>query len=269
MKKLLSAVFCLILILSCSTAAIAVEKNTFTFSPDTVEAAPGDIIEFTVSIEAQDKCRTLGLIPQYDAAVFEIVDGKPSVDNALVATYSPDRGFVFLFATATKLDGEVLTLRLKVRDAAPAGTYEIGFKVSMKDKEDPIETEVENAKITVIRSGSNPAPKPTDPPKTTEKPTEPPKETEKPKATNPAKETEAAQVTDPTGPAADPQPTVTEPEETGAAHTQSATEAPTEPAVTTPEVPREFEFPKWAIPVYAIGFGLIIIILILKRILRK
>ncbi len=265
MKKFFAVMLCLLVVLSCSATAFAAEKPTFTITPATVEAAPGDTIEFSVSMETETGCRTLGMIPQFDASVFEIVDGEPSVDNALVSTYSPGRGFVFLFATAVKLDGEILTFKLKVRDAAPAGTYEIDFKVSMKDKEDPIESEVEPAKITVVRSGSTPAGKPAEPPKATEKPTEPPKETEKPKETKPAEETEestvpATEVTEPT----EPLPTATEPEEPTAAETQSATEAPTVPAVTTPEEPREFEFPMWAVPVYAIGFALIIIILILK-----
>ena len=270
MKKFFAVMLCLLVVLSCSATAFAAEKPTFTITPATVEAAPGDTIEFSVSMETKTGCRTLGMIPQFDASVFEIVDGEPSVDNALVSTYSPGRGFVFLFATAVKLDGEILTFKLKVRDAAPAGTYEIDFKVSMKDKDDPIESEVEPAKITVVRSGSTPAGKPTEPPKATEKPTEPTKET-KPKETKPAKETEeptvpateatkATEVTEPT----EPLPTVTEPAEPTAPETQSATEAPTVPAVTTPEEPREFEFPMWAVPVYAIGFALIIIILILK-----
>lgn len=281
MKKLISAVLCLVLILSCSTAAFAAEKPTFTITPKTVEAAPGDIIEFSVSIETEDKCRTLGMIPQFDAAVFEVVEGQPSIKDALISTYSPGRGFVFLFAVAEKLKGEVLTIKLKVRDAAPAGTYEIDFKVSMKDKDDPIETEVMPAKITVVRSGSDASSKPTEPPKATEKPTEPPKATEpvketKPKATEPAKETEAptepatepAAVTETvTEPATEPRSEATEPAESTPTEIQHATEeiAPTDPSVTTPEETNKFEFPMWAVPVYAIGFALIIIILILKR----
>ena len=277
MKKISAIVLCLLVVLSCSAPAFAADKPTFTITPETIEAAPGETIEFAVSIETDTKCRTLGMIPQFDASVFEIVAGNPSIDDTLVSTYAPDRGFVFLFAVATKLKGEVLTFKLKVRDAAPAGTYEIGFKVSMKDKDDPIEVKIETASISVVRKGdtapdTKPTEKPTEPPKETEKPTEPAKETEKP--TEPAKETKPAETEEPTvpateaaqvtEPAAAPTDAPTEPQPT-AAETQSATEVPTEPPVTTPEESREFEFPMWAIPVYAIGFALIIIILILKR----
>ena len=273
MKKLLAAMLCMVLVLSCSAAAFAVEKPTFTITPETVEAAPGDTIEFTVSIETEDKCRTLGLIPQFDASVFEIVEGEAILDNALISTYAPDRGFVFLFAAAVKPKGEILTFKLKVRDTAPAGTYEIDFKVSMKDKDASIETEVEPAKITVVRLVSDP----TAPPKETEKPTEPPKATEPAEKTEevtvPATEateaTEAAEPTAaPTNAPTEPQPAVTKPVEPTAAETQGTSEVPTGPAVTAPTEPREFQFPMWAIPIYAIGFALIIIILILKRRLK-
>ena len=285
MKKISAIVLCLLVVLSCSAPAFAAGSNVITITPNKTQVAPGDSVDFTVTIKATDACRTAGLILQYDAAVFDVVEGKCDNDDALVATFDKTRGFIILFAKATVLEGELCTFTLKVRDAAATNVYEVGLKASMKDKDDPIEVEIETASISVVRKGdtapdTKPTEKPTEPPKATEKPTEPAKETEKP--TEPAKETkpaeteeptepatEAAQVTEPaavpTDASTEPQPTVTEPAESTAAETQSATEAPAEPTVTTPEETERFEFPMWAIPVYAIGFALIIIILILKR----
>ena len=240
MKKLIAAALCMMLVLSCSATVFAAEKTTFAISPETVEAAPGDTIAFSISIEAGDSCRTLGVIPQFDAAVFEIVDGQTTVAEALISTYTPGRGFVFLFAEAVKLKGQILTFQLKVRDAAPADTYEIDFKVSMMGTNEPLETEVESAQITVVRPGSDSTSKPSDPPTETEKPTEPDK------------------ATDPAG----SQPTDAAPEDPSTAETH---EAPTAPPVTVPEETREFKFPLWAIPVYVIGISLIILILIILR----
>ena len=276
MKKISAIVLCLLVVLSCSAPAFAAGSNVITITPNKTQVAPGDSVDFTVTIKATDACRTAGLILQYDAAVFDVVEGKCDNDDALVATFDKTRGFIILFAKATVLEGELCTFTLKVRDAAATNVYEVGLKASMKDKDDPIEVKIETASISVVRKGdtapeTKPTEKPTEPPKATEKPTEPVKETEKPtepKETKPAETeeptvpaTEAAQVTEPT---AAPTDAPTEPQPT-AAETQSATEVPTEPPVTTPEASSEFEFPMWAIPVYAIGFALIILILILKR----
>lgn len=277
MKKISAIVLCLLVVLSCSAPAFAAGSNVITITPNKTQVAPGDSVDFTVTIKATDACRTAGLILQYDAAVFDVVEGKCDNDDALIATFDKTRGFIILFAKATVLEGELCTFTLKVRDAAATNVYEVGLKASMKDKDDPIEVKIETASISVVRKGdtapdTKPTEKPTEPPKATEKPTEPAKETEKP--TEPAKETkpaetegpteaatEAAQVTEPAAVSTD---APTEPQPT-AAETQSATEVPTEPPVTTPEASSEFEFPMWAIPVYAIGFALIILILILKR----
>ena len=277
MKKISAIVLCLLVVLSCSAPAFAAGSNVITITPNKTQVAPGDSVDFTVTIKATDACRTAGLILQYDAAVFDVVEGKCDNDDALIATFDKTRGFIILFAKATVLEGELCTFTLKVRDAAATNVYEVGLKASMKDKDDPIEVKIETASISVVRKGdtapdTKPTEKPTEPPKATEKPTEPAKETEKP--TEPAKETKPAETEEPTVPATEaaqvteptaaPTDAPTEPQPT-AAETQSATEAPTEPPVTTPEASREFEFPMWAIPVYAIGFALIILILILKR----
>lgn len=277
MKKISAILLCLLVVLSCTAPAFAAESNVITITPNKTQVAPGDSVDFTVTIKATDACRTAGLILQYDAAVFDVVEGKCDNDDALIATFDKSRGFIILFAKATVLEGELCTFTLKVRDAAATNVYEVGLKASMKDKDDPIEVKIETASISVVRKGdtapdTKPTEKPTEPPKETEKPTEPAKETEKP--TEPAKETKPAETEEPTvpatgaaqvtEPAAVPTDAPTEPQPT-AAETQSATEVPTEPPVTTPEASREFEFPMWAIPVYAIGFALIIIILILKR----
>ena len=277
MKKISAIVLCLLVVLSCSAPAFAAGSNVITITPNKTQVAPGDSVDFTVTIKATDACRTAGLILQYDAAVFDVVEGKCDNDDALIATFDKSRGFIILFAKATVLEGELCTFTLKVRDAAATNVYEVGLKASMKDKDDPIEVKIETASISVVRKGdtapdTKPTEKPTEPPKETEKPTEPAKETEKP--TEPAKETKPAETEEPTEPATEaaqvteptaaPTDAPTEPQPT-AAETQSATEVPTEPPVTTPEASREFEFPMWAIPVYAIGFALIVIILILKR----
>ena len=269
MKKVFAIMLCFLVMLSCAASAFAAEPNVITVTANTTQVAPGDTIDFTVSIKATDACRTAGLVLKYDAAVFEVVEGKCSSEDALIATFDKDRGFIILFAKAVVLEGELCTFTLKVRDAAATNTYEVGLKASMKDSSDPIETKIETAMITVVRPGDKaPSEKPA------EKPTEPPKKpTEPPKATDPAKETEEptvpvtedAKATQPTDGSTEPQPTVTEPEAPTAAETQSATGVPTEPEKATPEVPGEFEFPMWAVPVYAVGFALIIIILILKR----
>ena len=277
MKKISAIVLCLLVVLSCSAPAFAAESNVITITPNKTQVAPGDSVDFTVTIKATDACRTAGLILQYDAAVFDVVEGKCDNDDALIATFDKTRGFIILFAKATVLEGELCTFTLKVRDAAATNVYEVGLKASMKDKDDPMKVKIETASISVVRKGdtapdTKPTEKPTEPPKATEKPTEPAKETEKP--TEPAKETKPAETEEPTVPATEaaqvteptaaPTDAPTEPQPT-AAETQSATEVPTEPPVTTPEASREFEFPMWAIPVYAIGFALIILILILKR----
>ena len=267
MKKISAIVLCLLVVLSCSAPAFAAESNVITITPNKTQVAPGDSVDFTVTIKATDACRTAGLILQYDAAVFDVVEGKCDNDDALIATFDKTRGFIILFAKATVLEGELCTFTLKVRDAAATNVYEVGLKASMKDKDDPIEVKIETASISVVRKGdtapeTKPTEKPTEPPKATEKPTEPAKETKPAETEEPTEAaTEAAQVTEPT---AAPTDAPTEPQPT-AAETQSATEVPTEPPVTTPEASREFEFPMWAIPVYAIGFALIILILILKR----
>lgn len=277
MKKISAIVLCLLVVLSCTAPAFAAGSNVITITPNKTQVAPGDSVDFTVTIKATDACRTAGLILQYDAAVFDVVEGKCDNDDALIATFDKTRGFIILFAKATVLEGELCTFTLKVRDAAATNVYEVGLKASMKDKDDPIEVKIETASISVVRKGdtapdTKPTEKPTEPPKATEKPTEPAKETEKP--TEPAKETKPAETEEPTVPATEaaqiteptaaPTDAPTEPQPT-AAETRSATEAPTEPTVTTPEETERFEFPMWAIPVYAIGFALIILILILKR----
>lgn len=152
MKKLTAILLCLLLTAALAIPAMAAGSTVMTISTDATSAKPGDEIEFKISMSGSEKCTSFGLLLEYDSKVFEVVEGKCTLDNALFSTFDKDKGLACMLSEAAAPSGEVATFTLRVKSDAPAGKVEVSGTSSVKNGSATVESEVEEAKLTI--SGS-------------------------------------------------------------------------------------------------------------------
>lgn len=159
MKKLTAILICLLLSAALTIPVLAAGTTMLTVSSDVTTAKPGDEIEFKVSMSGSEKCTSFGLLLEYDSKVFEVVEGKCTLDDVMFSTFDKDKGLACMLSEASAPSGEVATFTLRVKAGAPAGTVEVSGTSSVKNGGDTVESEVEEVKLTIsggaAQSGGN------------------------------------------------------------------------------------------------------------------
>ncbi|MBO4939082.1 MAG: hypothetical protein J6C98_08825 [Oscillospiraceae bacterium] len=149
MKKLIAILLCLLLSATLAIPTMAAGTTVMTITTDTTTAKPGDEIEFKISMSGSDKCTSFGLLLEYDAKVFEVVEGECTLKDALFSTFDKDKGLACMLKDAASIDGEVGTFILRVKSGASAGKVEVSGTSSVKNGSDTVKSEVEEVKLTI------------------------------------------------------------------------------------------------------------------------
>lgn len=130
MRKILSVIFCALML---GTLALTVSAAAYMgLSPSATTLSPGDSFTVSVNLSNSEPVGRGGIVLSYDSSVFEFVGGSCNVSGATLAEVSASRnGGVFALAENRVVSGNVFTIRMRVRENAPAGSYTISGTASM------------------------------------------------------------------------------------------------------------------------------------------
>ena len=126
-KRLFSILVCLVVM--CSSAFIVYAAPAAQLNEDINSVKRGDTVNFVISVSDTDATKSVGALVKYDETVFEFVSGEILVSGAMLSDFS-DSVAVAAFLSATNVNGEIASFKLKVKDNASFGEYDIGINVS-------------------------------------------------------------------------------------------------------------------------------------------
>lgn len=148
MKKLISSIICLLLVMVLSVTAFATSSASMSVYPSATSVQRGGTLTFTVNLSQVEDCRSGGFVVSYDSSVFEFAGGQCVAAGAALADFSGGTG-VFAFGEGQSAAGAVFTFSLRVKDNAPYGTYTVGGSANVRTGEGNIPTGVAGAAVTV------------------------------------------------------------------------------------------------------------------------
>ena len=129
MKKLLSVLFCILLIISLisfpSSAA-----GTDTVSCSSVANAPGDTITLPIKYSSNKGIYVARLFVDYDESVFEYIDIEETLSGTFGYTENNKNGVLTVVLDASSIanykgNSCILGVKLKIKDTAKNGAYEV------------------------------------------------------------------------------------------------------------------------------------------------
>ncbi len=128
MKKIIAAIFSVILTLSISLTAFAAGAAEVALNASTSRLKQGATVTVSVSIKNSDAFKSMGLTFTYDKNIFEFVSGEWTLPDALLSDANADTAAVAL-KSATDRQGEVFKLTLKAKEDAPIASQiiKIGY----------------------------------------------------------------------------------------------------------------------------------------------
>ena len=127
MKKIWILFVLVLLLAALAVTASAAPSATVKASKSSVNA--GDTVTVTVSISKMD-CKYGGAEVSFDSKVFELTSGKWLLNNADMSDFSASKkDGVFAYSSASSISGNILELKLKVKDSAASGKSTV--KVSL------------------------------------------------------------------------------------------------------------------------------------------
>ena len=131
MKRIVTALLCLMLIAVLVTTAFAAGSASYSMSSSGNTLRRGDTVTFTVSVSCSEPATSYGLQLSYDSSVFELVSGSTNASGALINSFN--NGFAFMFQNPTAYSGLVGTVTLKVKDNAAFGSHTVSGIASVKN----------------------------------------------------------------------------------------------------------------------------------------
>ena len=131
MKRILSIILCLLLVLPFATPVLAAGAS-MSLSSSAGTLHRGDSFTVTVKLNNSQSIGRGGIVLKYDANVFEITGGNCNVSGAALAEVSASRkGGVFALEENRVVSGTIFTINMKVKSNAPFGSYTISGSASM------------------------------------------------------------------------------------------------------------------------------------------
>lgn len=152
MRRIATILACTVFVLMLAVPALAAGQLQFTVTPSVTQAAPGDEVEFEVSVKG-DAYTSIGYIPTYDKNVWEFVTGECLMDYTGLGAFSRSDGGIMSFTDAAVRDGAVFRFTMEVKADAPAGKTTLAGTVAAKDGGAALDTALTDVVVT-IRSGS-------------------------------------------------------------------------------------------------------------------
>lgn len=120
MKKILSIVLCLVLLMALIIPVSAEGTVKLTLKASKTKVYRGDTIDFTISASGGGTCQSYGFRMNINTDVFELVSSSVTDNNSkTVSQFSMDRGLAVGYSNPSVPSGTVCRFTLKVRDSAP------------------------------------------------------------------------------------------------------------------------------------------------------
>ena len=120
------------LVLALLIAALAVQVSaapSASLSASQTSVNAGDTVTVNVKVSSTD-CKSGGAVVSFDSKVFSLTGGKWLLNGAFIADFSTtSKDGVFAFTGETGISGNILELKLKVKDGAASGKSTV--KVSL------------------------------------------------------------------------------------------------------------------------------------------
>ena len=158
MKKILTFILCVFIVMGIATTAFATTTATLTVNASKEEVHRGDEVIFTVSISEIDSLRSVGFSMTFDDSYYTMVEGsaKCIVEGAELSNfnYNANAGaYVAFFSYPSKAySGGIFQFTLKVREDAPVNAHALVAVGSPKVNNGDISCTVSNVKISIICS---------------------------------------------------------------------------------------------------------------------
>lgn len=127
----------------------AAQNGKMVITPDKAEFYPGATVTFTVKVTGVSAAKSIGIIPQYDTSVFELVSGEWLVTGAALSDFSGGTATI-AYASPRAFNENVFRLKLKVKSSAKLGSYNVTANTNIKNGTEEIATTVTAGKITVV-----------------------------------------------------------------------------------------------------------------------
>ncbi len=149
-KRILCALFALALLCVLALPVIAT-GNAVSAEADKSTLSRGDTVTVTVDFTCEEAVSTVSALLEYDAAVFELAEGKCAEGTEAVFTSFNEEhaGLALLFSDAKPREGELGRFVLKVKAAAPEGETELTVKPVYKNGADELKADSVKLKLTV------------------------------------------------------------------------------------------------------------------------
>lgn len=152
MKRILSIVLAVLLLLGLSTQFLADSSASLSCSASSAEINRGETVTVTVSLKNAPNAKSVALVFDYDVTnTFSLVSGEWLLSDAMIANFDSTTTAcgtaAIAYTSSTNVNGNILTLKLKVKDSAPVGQTTI--KVAPVIKNDSVEIKCNEASVSV------------------------------------------------------------------------------------------------------------------------
>lgn len=108
---------------------------TATITSDKKNVKGGENISFVIAVSGSSDTQAYGTAFTYDDKVFDFVSGDILVGGSLMSDIDSSMA-VACFSSKVNINGDIVSFKLKVKDNAPAGEYEVRIRVSITDAND-------------------------------------------------------------------------------------------------------------------------------------
>ncbi len=158
MKKSISLLFLLIMLLCIPVSAFAGTGAELICNASEKQLNPKDEVTITVELKNAPQAKSVALVFDYDAAkAFSLVEGKWLLSGGLLSSFdskTTECGTAAIaYASATDVNGRLFSLKLKVKETAPAG--QAFFKVTPVIKNGASVIECPEAAVAVTINGAS------------------------------------------------------------------------------------------------------------------
>ncbi len=150
MRKFITILLLVILVVTLAMPAMAAGTTIVTISADKTTAYRGDTINFTVKVSGDGVHTALGLKLSYDTGVFEFVSAKANASGAPISDFDTNQKvFTIGYGDAGKHNGTIGTFTLKVKSAAGFSTKSVSGTLTAKNGSSSVSSSMKGASITV------------------------------------------------------------------------------------------------------------------------
>ena len=148
MKNILSALLTVIIAFSLVVASLSATEASLTCSASKSVLLPGEEVTLTVSLHNAPNAKSFALMFSYES--FDLIDGGWLLSDALLSDFDKSKNAaVIAFIAETDINGDVFTLRLKLKDNVSSGPVTVTVTPTIKNGETDIHCDSASLSLTV------------------------------------------------------------------------------------------------------------------------